>query len=115
MVISWIPNKIELFFLRLKIVGENTAISLPISKTDMRFFPFQFRGCELGYEEGFVSKVEVENCSKIITLQSMVMFKNYYPTAVKELNIYIYYLTGLSRLFDHEKFVKISKAIILRQ
>ena len=81
----------------------------------MRFFPFQFRGCELGYEEGFVSKVEVENCSKIITLQSMVMFKNYYPTAVKELNIYIYYLTGLSRLFDHEKFVKISKAIILRQ
>jgi hypothetical protein len=38
-------------------VGEKGMFAIPISKTDQRFFPFQPRGSEEGYEHGFVSQV----------------------------------------------------------
>jgi hypothetical protein len=40
-------------------VGEKGMFAIPISKTDQRFFPFQHRGSEEGYEHGFVSQVYV--------------------------------------------------------
>ena len=43
--------------LRLRVVGEKGMFAIPISKTDQRFFPFQHRGSEEGYEHGFVSQV----------------------------------------------------------
>ncbi len=38
-------------------VGEKGMFAIPINKTDQRFFPFQPRGPEEGYEHGFVSQV----------------------------------------------------------
>jgi hypothetical protein len=38
-------------------MGEKGMFAIPISKTDQRFFPFQHRGSEEGYEHGFVSQV----------------------------------------------------------
>jgi len=70
-------------FIRIKVEGEKNNICIPIGKTDMRFFPFQERGSEFGYELGFVSEVSVVNCSKTVTLKSVVVFKNYYPHPVK--------------------------------
>jgi hypothetical protein len=35
--------------------GEKGMFAIPISKTDQRFFPFQHRGSEEGYEHSFVS------------------------------------------------------------
>jgi hypothetical protein len=38
-------------------VGEKGMFAIPISKADQRFFPFQHRGSEEGYEHDFVSQV----------------------------------------------------------
>lgn len=44
-------------------------------------FFVQFRGSEAGFEHGIVSHVVVENLRKIVTIKSLVTFKNYYPDA----------------------------------
>ena len=68
--------------LRMRVAGEKGTFAIPISKTDQRFFPFQYRGSEAGfYEHGIVSQVVVENLRKIVTIKSLVTFKNYYPDA----------------------------------
>ena len=48
---------LKYLFNRIRVDGERNNISIPIGKTDMRFFPFQERGSEFGYELGFVSEV----------------------------------------------------------
>ena len=48
---------LEYILYRIRVDGERNNISIPIGKTDMRFFPFQERGSVFGYELGFVSEV----------------------------------------------------------
>jgi vacuolar protein sorting-associated protein 13A/C len=69
--------------LRLRVAGESAVFNIPISKTDQRFFPFSGGGAtaQTGFEHGFVSHVVVENLRKIITIKSLVTWKNYYPDA----------------------------------
>jgi hypothetical protein len=40
-------------------MGKKGMFAIPILITDQRFFPFQHRGSEEGYEHGFVSQVYV--------------------------------------------------------
>ncbi len=43
--------------LRLRVAGERGVFELPVSKADSRFFPFPFRGDEMGDLHGMVSQV----------------------------------------------------------
>ena len=55
--------------LRIRVSGESGVSEIPVSKADKRFFPFKFRGDEMGDNHGMVSEVAVDNGCKYITLR----------------------------------------------
>ena len=69
--------------LRVKVAGERSTFELPVSKADKRFFPFPFRGDELGDVHGMVSEIRVENGCKYITLRSVVQIINHFDRTIK--------------------------------
>ena len=77
--------------LRLKVDGERgpsrKEFELPVSKADKRFFPFAFRGDEMGDSHGIISEVSVDNGCKYIKLRSIVQIKNHYDRTI---NIFVY-------------------------
>ncbi len=73
--------------LRLRVGGETGVFELPVSKADSRFFPFPFRGDEMGDLHGMVSQVSVRNGCKHITLRSIVQIKNHFDRTV---NVFAY-------------------------
>ncbi len=74
--------------MRLKVDGEaGTAFEVPVSKADVRFFPFKFRGDEMGDVRGLVSEVTVVNGCKHVTLRSVVKVKNHFERSV---NVFAY-------------------------
>lgn len=70
--------------LKLRIQGEKGKFDIPVSRADRRFFPFQFRGDEMGLNHhGMISEVTVENgCRKVVTLKSVLEIKNHYSRPV---------------------------------
>ena len=73
--------------LKLKVKGEKGYFEIPVQKADKRFFPFQFRGDEMGDHHGMVSQITVSNGCKYITLQSIVEIKNHY---IRKVNVYTF-------------------------
>ncbi len=71
--------------LKLKVKGEKGYFEIPVQKADKRFFPFQFRGDEMGDHHGMVSEISVNNGCKSITLKSIVEIKNHY---LRQVNVY---------------------------
>ncbi len=73
--------------MRLRVSGETGVFELPVSKADRRFFPFPFRGDEMGDHHGMISEVSVDNGCKYITLRSIVQIKNHFERGV---NVYVF-------------------------
>ena len=73
--------------LRLRVGGESGIFEIPVSKADKRFFPFRFRGDEMGDNHGMVSEVSVDNGCKYITLRSIIQVKNHFDRVV---NVFTY-------------------------
>ena len=73
--------------LRLKVDGERGRFELPVSKADKRFFPFAFRGDEMGDSHGIISEVSVDNGCKYIKLRSIIQVKNHFDRTI---NIFVY-------------------------
>ena len=77
--------------LRLKVDGERgpsrKEFELPVSKADKRFFPFAFRGDEMGDSHGIISEVSVDNGCKYVKMRSIVQIKNHYDQTI---NIFVY-------------------------
>ena len=71
--------------MKLKIKGQPGYFEVPVGKADKRFFPFQFRGDEVGDLHGMVSEIVVENGTKLITLKSIIDIKNHY---IQPVNIF---------------------------
>jgi hypothetical protein len=71
--------------LKLKVKGEKGYFEIPVCKADKRFFPFAFRGDEMGDNHGMVSEIVVENGTKFITLKSIIEIKNHY---LKPVNLF---------------------------
>ena len=53
-----------------------------LSKADKRFFPFQFRGDEMGDNHGMVSEIVVQGGCKTLTLRSILQFRNFFSKPV---------------------------------
>ena len=64
--------------LKIRVSGEKGVFEIPVSKADRRFFPFPFRGDEMGDHHGMVSQVEVDCGSKTVTFRSILEMKNHY-------------------------------------
>jgi vacuolar protein sorting-associated protein 13A/C len=73
--------------LRLRVAGEKGTFELPVSKADKRFFPFPFRGDEMGDNHGMVSEIKVDNGCKYITIRTIVQIKNHFDRVI---NIFTY-------------------------
>ena len=77
--------------LKLRVDGERGVFDLPVSKADKRFFPFQFRGDEMGDNHGMVSEIVVHGGCKTLTLRSILQFRNFFS---KPVDIYKNYNDG---------------------
>ncbi|TRY69082.1 hypothetical protein TCAL_09656 [Tigriopus californicus] len=84
--------------LKIKIEGEKDPFDLPVSKADSRFFPFPFRGDEMGDHHGLVSDIKVENGCKYITIRSVIQIKNHFDMPVNVL-----------KYDGHSKYIKLAQ------
>lgn len=71
--------------LKIRVDGEKGLFDLPVSKADSRFFPFPFRGDEMGDHHGLVSEIKVENGCKYIIIRSVIQIKNHFDMPVSVL------------------------------
>ena len=69
--------------IKVRVEGERGIFDVPLSKADKRFFPFPYRGDEMGDEHGMVCELTVNGGCKTLTLRSILQFKNYFSKTVE--------------------------------